>query len=99
MSQMTAQRSVGTPSFISPEQACQNAEREIPDYGFRRVQDRAANIWKEKLSVIQVDHHGVSDDMLRMFWSGLYRTMLSPQNYTGENQLWTSDEPYYDSYG
>jgi hypothetical protein len=24
--------------------------------------------------------------------------MISPQDYTGENPLWNSTEPYYDSY-
>lgn len=28
------------------------------------------------------------------FFSGIYRTMVSPQDYTGENPLWQSDEPY-----
>ena len=33
-----------------------------------------------------------------VFWSGAYRSMISPQDYTGENPLWKSDEPYYDSF-
>ncbi len=35
--------------------------------------------------------------MLRNFYSGIYRTMINPQNYTGENPLWSSSEPYFDS--
>jgi len=31
-------------------------------------------------------------------WSGLYRTMISPQNYTGENPNWDSGIPYFDSF-
>lgn len=38
------------------------------------------------------------DDLQTIFWSGVYRAMISPQDYTGENPLWESDEPYYDSY-
>lgn len=84
-------------SFISSDQACENAEREIPDFGFGKVQNAARQQWAEKLSAIEVDATGVSEDFQTTFWSGLYRSLLSPQNYTGENQLWNSTEPYYDS--
>ncbi|KAI1322739.1 glycoside hydrolase family 92 protein [Xylariaceae sp. FL0255] len=85
-------------SFISTAQACANAENEIGDFDFSRVQKAAEAIWREKLSVIEADHTGLDHNMLTTFWSGLYRTMLSPQNYTGENPLWKSTEPYYDSF-
>ncbi|KAI1132872.1 alpha-1,2-mannosidase-like protein [Nemania abortiva] len=85
-------------SFISASQACQNAEREIGDFDFSRVVAAAEEAWRAKLSVIRADHAGLSLDSLKTFWSGLYRTMLSPQDYTGENPLWKSDEPYYDSF-
>ncbi|KAK4176832.1 family 92 putative glycoside hydrolase [Triangularia setosa] len=86
-------------SFISIDQACENAEVEIPDYNFERVESQARKEWRKKLEVIEVDGTGVSEDMLTTFWSGLYRTLLSPQNYTGENQLWNnSTEPYFDSF-
>lgn len=84
-------------SFISSAQACENAEREIPDFRFDKVEDAARERWARQLSVIEVDPTGVSDDFQTTFWSGLYRSLLSPQNYTGENQLWNSSEPYYDS--
>ena len=84
-------------SFVSIEQACGNAEREIPDFGFERVEEEAREAWREKLGAVQVDDTGVSEELLTTFWSGIYRTMLSPQNYTGENPLWNSTEPYYDS--
>ncbi|KAI1336984.1 glycoside hydrolase family 92 protein [Xylariaceae sp. FL0016] len=85
-------------SFISVAQACLNAEREIPDFGFAEVVKASEQAWADKLSVIQADHRGMSQDSLVTFWSGLYRAMLSPQDYTGENQLWRSTEPYYDSF-
>ncbi|KAI0863925.1 alpha-1,2-mannosidase-like protein [Xylaria cubensis] len=85
-------------SFISAAQACLNGEREIPDFEFSRVVTAAEVVWQEKLSVIKADHTGLNVDLLKTFWSGLYRTMLSPQDYTGENPLWQSDEPYYDSF-
>jgi putative alpha-1,2-mannosidase len=84
-------------SFISVDQACENAEREIPDWHFERVESDARKEWRKKLGAIEVDATGVSEELQTTFWSGLYRTMLSPQNYTGENPLWNSTEPYYDS--
>lgn len=85
-------------SFISVDQACHSAETEIPDFGFEKVRSAAEDAWREKLSVISVDNTGVSDLLQTVFWSGAYRAMISPQDYTGENYLWESDEPYYDSY-
>jgi putative alpha-1,2-mannosidase len=85
-------------SFISTEKACNNAEAEIPDFEFENVLTAAEDVWREKLSVIDVDATGVSTELQTVFWSGVYRSMISPQDYTGENPLWESDEPYYDSY-
>ncbi len=72
--------------------------REIKDFDFKRVQSDARGKWREKLSAIDVDATGVDENMQKTFWSGLYRSLLSPQNYTNENPLWNSSEPYYDSY-
>lgn len=84
-------------SFISTDKACKNAEAEIADFHFERVLSDARKAWRQKLSVIEVNATGVSEELQTTFWSGLYRTLLSPQNYTGENQLWNSTEPYFDS--
>ncbi|KAI1848938.1 hypothetical protein JX266_005366 [Neoarthrinium moseri] len=85
-------------SFISVDQACRNAEEEIPFFEFDRTLKDAEKAWAEKLSVIEVDHSGLDVDLLQTFWSGLYRALLSPQDYTGENYLWNSTEPYFDSF-
>ncbi|KAI2638859.1 glycoside hydrolase family 92 protein [Hypomontagnella submonticulosa] len=86
-------------SFKSVDQACKNAETEIPDFDFSKTLATAEEIWKDKLAVLSVDATGFEDtSMQTIFWSGVYRAMLSPQDYTGENYLWESDEPYYDSY-
>jgi putative alpha-1,2-mannosidase len=85
-------------SFISQEQACVNAEREIPRNNFDAIAKAAEDAWRAKLDVITVKDGGVSDVLLKAFWSGVYRTMISPQDYTGENPNWSSSEPYYDSF-
>ncbi|KAF7715178.1 Alpha-1,2-mannosidase [Penicillium ucsense] len=85
-------------SFMSVDQACANAQREQPDFDFEGTRSAAEAAWRKKLSVVTVDASGVSDDFQEIFWSGAYRSLISPQDYTGENPLWQSDEPYYDSY-
>jgi putative alpha-1,2-mannosidase len=85
-------------SFISEAQACSNAESEIPDFDFDATHSAAVTLWQEKLSPIRVSREGINDTMLTNFYSGIYRTMINPQNYTGENPLWKSSEPYFDSF-
>ena len=87
-------------SFISTEQACRNAEREIPgpNFDFDGLVSTAEAAWRKKLSPISVVTGGVNDSMQTSFWSAVYRTMISPQNYTGENPHWQSTEPYFDSF-
>ena len=60
-------------SFISADKACQNAESEIPDYDFDRVEAIAHELWRERGAPISVDPAGVSTDLQKSFWSGIYR--------------------------
>jgi putative alpha-1,2-mannosidase len=85
-------------SLISSEQACSNAESEIPDYDFDGIHRAAVSLWRKKISPIKVSTTGITTDILTNFYSGIYRTMVNPQDYTGENPLWESDEPYFDSF-
>ncbi|KAA8573951.1 hypothetical protein EYC84_005494 [Monilinia fructicola] len=85
-------------SYISSAQACANAESEIPDFDFAAVQNASEAAWRKKISPIQVSAKGVNSSFLTNFYSGIYRTMVNPQDYTGENPLWQSDEPYFDSF-
>ncbi|OWP02854.1 glycoside hydrolase family 92 protein [Marssonina coronariae] len=85
-------------SMISSDQACNSAENEIPTFDFAVTQTAAENLWREKISPIVVETNGVDSSILTSFYSGIYRTMVNPQDYTGENPLWESDEPYFDSF-
>ncbi|KAM3078033.1 hypothetical protein ACMFMG_002668 [Clarireedia jacksonii] len=85
-------------SYISSDQACDNAEKEIPDFDFDDVQTAAEDAWRNKISPIKVSRNGIEPSFLTNFYSGIYRTMVNPQDYTGENPLWESDEPYFDSF-
>lgn len=87
-------------SFRSAEQACRSAEAEIPDPlgGFDGVVETARDQWRQKLSPIAIKGGGATLDLIRSFWSGVYRNMISPQNYTGENPHWDEKRPYFDSF-
>jgi putative alpha-1,2-mannosidase len=85
-------------SFISTTQACTNAETEIPDFDFDAVANSSRSQHEEYLNRIRVDPTGVSETHLKLFYSSLYRTLISPQNYTGENPLWDTEEPTFDSF-
>ncbi|KAK8074300.1 glycoside hydrolase family 92 protein [Apiospora phragmitis] len=87
-------------SFISTEQACNHAATEIPKplTDFDRLVSETQDAWRQKLSPISIKAGGASEDLQSSFWSGIYRGMISPQNYTGENPHWDSGIPYFDSY-
>ncbi|KAF2103774.1 glycoside hydrolase family 92 protein [Rhizodiscina lignyota] len=85
-------------SFISSEQACNNAEAEIPSYDFDGVRSAAVDAWRKKLSPITISTAGVNSSLVKNFYSGIYRAYVNPQNYTGENPNWQSSEPYFDSF-
>lgn len=86
-------------SYISVNKACQNAQTEIPTplLGFNDLRTAAEDAWREKLSPITLDAGDVSEDLQKSFWSSIYRTMISPQDYTGENPRWNTSV-YYDSF-
>ena len=85
-------------SFISSDRACSNAEAEIPTFDFESIRTTAEDTWRAKINPIQVSTTGVNSSFLTNFYSGIYRTMVNPQDYTGENPLWDSTEPYFDSF-
>ncbi|KAL4920361.1 glycosyl hydrolase family 92-domain-containing protein [Aspergillus aurantiobrunneus] len=87
-------------SYVSNEQACENAEREIPSplEDFERLRGTAEEAWREKFRPVSISPGGADEELQRSFWSGIYRNMLDPQDMTGENPLWESDEPYFDSF-
>ncbi|KAI0477295.1 alpha-1,2-mannosidase-like protein [Xylariaceae sp. FL0804] len=92
-------------SFISAEQACRNGVNEAPDFDFAGTVRAAEAAWRDKLAgavQVVVDNGGqtaaAANALQTTFWSGLYRAMLAPQDYTGENPLWDSWEPYFDSF-
>jgi len=66
-------------SFISPEQAVLNLERETGGRSFDAVSDAGRERWNIELGRIRVE--GGTDDQVRTFYSTLYRTMLFPRMF------------------
>ena len=85
-------------SFLSTEQACSHAEEEIGDWDSERVLTAAEDAWKRKLSTVSIIPGGANESLQQTFFTGIYRTMISPQNYTGSNPLFPASELYFDSY-
>ncbi|KAG6008118.1 hypothetical protein E4U21_005000 [Claviceps maximensis] len=85
-------------SFISTDKACKNAEQEITDFNFEATREAAERAWRAKMEVVHVDHVGVSKSLQRTFWSGLYRALLSPQDYTGMTNVAIRHQNLVNSY-
>ncbi|KAF7300759.1 Glycoside hydrolase family 92 protein [Mycena kentingensis (nom. inval.)] len=85
-------------SWTSAAKACAYAQEEIPDIaGFDAIKNAARAKWNDVLRTVQVDSSGVDPEVQELFWTALYRTYISPTNITGDNPLWVSTEPFYDS--
>lgn len=85
-------------SFISSEQACSLAEDEIPSFDFDGTHSAARDAWRKKVGAVTVETNGLNDSMVTNFYSGIYRTMVNPQNYTGVQPLVASNQIWFDSF-
>lgn len=77
-------------SFISPEQAELNLQREIGDRSFDMVMEESKKIWNENLGRIVVEDP--NEENKRVFYSCLYRTLLFPRSFYEFN---AQDKPVY----
>ncbi len=66
-------------SFISPEQAQLNLDRELAQDNFNSTLAKAKASWQKELSRIRVDDQDL--DQVRTFYSTLYRLMLFPRKF------------------
>jgi len=55
-------------SFISAEQACENAEREVPTFDFDGVKEASQKMWRKKLAPIRIDSEGVDESFVKIFY-------------------------------
>lgn len=84
-------------SFLSSLKAKANVSEEIPHWNFDQVLKALQDQWEALFSRIEIDP-GSAPAQKQLFYTGLYHTMLMPVNRTGENPLWTDDQPYYDDF-
>jgi predicted alpha-1,2-mannosidase len=66
-------------SFISPDQAELNLERETGDRSFEQVMSDGKEAWNNQLGRIKVE--GGTPDQQRTFYSCLYRMLLFPRGF------------------
>lgn len=92
----TLQLKIGI-SFISSSKAEKNISGEIPGWDFNGVTERCRQGWESLLKRIEPGA-SATEDQKKMFYTALYHTMLMPVDRTGENPLWTNDQPYYDDF-
>lgn len=94
-------------SFVGERKAKMNISQFIGDKGFEEVKQACVEAWEQLLGKVEIDASATSAQK-RMFYTGLYHTMLEPVDRTGENPLWTDyvDNrnpasglvPYYDDF-
>ncbi|MDD4645925.1 MAG: GH92 family glycosyl hydrolase [Bacteroidales bacterium] len=66
-------------SFISPEQAELNLNREIADRTFNQIRQSAADLWNEQMNRIWID--GGTQAQQITFYTALYHTLLFPRKF------------------
>ncbi len=66
-------------SFISPEQAQLNLDREIGNDSFDMTKSKAKEAWEKELSRIVVEDD--NGDNIKTFYSSLYRVLLFPRKF------------------
>jgi predicted alpha-1,2-mannosidase len=77
-------------SFISPEQALRNLQREVGDADFDTLRHRAEESWNQALGRVQIE--GGLEDQRRTFYSALYRSIVYPHRFYEFNE---NNSPVY----
>ncbi|KAF2755081.1 glycosyl hydrolase [Pseudovirgaria hyperparasitica] len=83
-------------SWISTDRACEYMEQELSGPPkFEDVVQTAKDRWNNEV-FSKITTSSTNDNDLKLLYTALYGMHLIPSNRTGENPLWTSNEPYYD---
>ncbi|APZ47331.1 alpha-mannosidase [Polaribacter reichenbachii] len=83
-------------SYLSSSKAKNNIKVEIPHWDFNKVLSSLENKWEKIIKRITIAED-TSEEYKKMFYTGLYHTMLMPVDRSGENPLW-NEVPYYDDF-
>ena len=82
-------------SYMGLNKARENAD-ELTSWNVEDQQAKCVAAWNGILS--QIDAEGGSEDVRKIFYTSIYHIFMQPSDYTGENPMWASDEPYYQDY-
>lgn len=83
-------------SMMSVKKAEENLQNEIPDWDFDGIQKKADQQWEKELKKIEVK--GMSATNSRIFYSAMYHALFAPSNWTGENNVFDYNRPYYEDF-
>lgn len=92
----TVQFKIGI-SFLSSLKAKENIYREINHWNFDSQLTNLRNKWETLLSKVSLGK-STTETYKKMFYTALYHTFIMPSDRTGENPLWTDNNPYYDDF-
>lgn len=84
-------------SFISIDKARDNLISGLGNEDFGSVRAKLISEWENLLSRITIDSKA-DEHIKRMFYTGIYHTMLMPSRRTGEWSKCAPEEPYFDDY-
>ena len=84
-------------SFLSSLRAKHNAHTEINHWNFENVHQELLDKWETLLQRIEIAPD-TPEHYKRMFYTGMYHTMIMPVDRSGENPLWNDNVPYYDDF-
>lgn len=84
-------------SFLSELKARENARADTRGKSFDDVRVALLTAWNDILGRAELAP-STPDSIRRMFYTGLYHTMIMPTDRTGENPLWNDPVPYYDDF-
>src|ERR1700761_5566150 len=70
-------------SPVSPENALDNIQSEIPDWNFERVAKEANDRWNKELGKLKVETRSLSDK--KIFYTALFHTMIDPSTFNDHN--------------
>lgn len=84
-------------SFLSELKARENAQTDAGGKTFDEVRAGLLAAWNDILGRAELAP-STPERLKRMFYTGLYHTMIMPSDRTGENPLWNDPVPYYDDF-
>jgi predicted alpha-1,2-mannosidase len=66
-------------SAVSTGGARKNLDKEIPDWDFNKIKNRASKAWNNELGKIEIE--GRSEELQKIFYTSMYHAFLSPDLY------------------